>query len=99
MSKYNEKLERVKKLSRKIKERLVQKHPNLSTKEYIKKIEGYKEKYKFNDSEISAIINMIFMDKKNIDYEVNDNMNYNEMSKALGFVPLLFKHINTKLYV
>ena len=87
MAKYNEKLEKVRKLARKIKERLVQKHPNLSTKEYIKKIEGYKEKYGFDDSEMNAIINMIFMDKKSIDFEVNDNMTYNEMSKALGFVP------------
>jgi hypothetical protein len=96
MGKYNEKLERVKKLSRKIKERLVQKHPNLSTKEYIKKIEGYKEKYGFDDSEMSAIINMIFMDKKNIDFEVNDNMTYNEMSKALGFVPASY-NLHNKL--
>jgi hypothetical protein len=87
MSKYNEKLEKVRKLARKIKERLITKHPNLATKDYIKKIEGYKEKYGFDDSEMNAIINMIFMDKKNIDYEVNDNVAYNEMSKALGFVP------------
>jgi len=94
MSKYNEKLERVRKLARKIKERLVQKHPNLSTKEYIKKVEGYKEKYGFDDSEMSAIINMIFMDKKNVDFEVNDNMTYNEMSKALGFVPASYNLTN-----
>ena len=97
MKKYHEKLERVRKLARKIKERLVQKHPNLSAKDYIKKIEGYKEKYGFDDSEMSAIINMVLMDKKNVDYDVDENMTYNEMSKALGFVPASF-NLGNKLH-
>lgn len=97
MKKYHEKLERVRKLARKIKERLIQKHPNLSSKDYIKKIEGYKEKYGFDDSEMSAIINMVLMDKKTSDFDVDENMTYNEMSKALGFVPASY-NLNNKLH-
>lgn len=97
MHKYQQKLERVRKLARKIKERLVQKHPNLSTKDYIKKIEGYKEKYGFDDSEASSIINLIFYDKKSVDHEVEDSTVYNEMSKALGFVPASY-NLNNKLH-
>ena len=61
MRKYNEKMKRVKKLSEKIKERLLAKYPNLSMKEYIEKITEYKKKYSFDDAETQAIINTIFL--------------------------------------
>ena len=87
MRKYNEKMKRVKKLAEKIKDRLVAKYPNLSHKEYIEKIAEYKKKYNFDDSEMQSIINLIFLNKSTIGNSEALDVNYNEMSKALGFVP------------
>jgi len=88
IDKYNKKMLRVKKLSQKIKERLLAKYPNLSIKEYIRKIDEYKSKYDFDDSEAQAIINEIFMNKNKEHYNPDDAYSMaNEMTKALGFVP------------
>jgi len=87
MRKYNEKMKRIKKLAEKIKERLVAKYPNLSMKEYIEKIADYKRKYNFDDSEMQSIINLIFLAKSSFSNPEVFDVNYNEMSKALGFVP------------
>lgn len=90
MAKYNDKLKRVKKIAEKIRDRLVAKYPNLSMKEYIEKVAEYKKKYEFNDSEMSHIINLLFQNKTGLaNTEVLD-VAYNEMSKALGFVPASF---------
>lgn len=98
MRKYNDKMKRVKKLSEKIKERLVAKYPNLSMKEYIEKITDYKKKYNFDDSESQAIINSIFLSKSNFSNPEAFDVNYNEMSKALGFVPASY-NLGGKLHV
>ena len=90
MSKYNDKLKRVKKIAEKIRDRLVAKYPNLSMKEYIEKVSEYKKKYDFDDSEMNHIINLLFQNKTGLaNTEVLD-ITYNEMSKALGFVPASF---------
>ena len=89
MRKYNEKMKRVKKLAEKIKERL---------EEYIEKITDYKKKYNFDDSEASAIINLIFLSKSNFSNPEAFDVNYNEMSKALGFIPASY-NLNNKLHV
>jgi len=87
MSKYNDKLKRVKKLAEKIRDRLIAKYPNLSMKEYIEKVAEYKKKYEFDDSEMAHILNLLFQNKTGLaNTEVLD-ITYNEMSKALGFVP------------
>jgi len=96
--KYNEKMKRVKKLSEKIKERLVAKYPNLSMKEYIEKISEYKKKYNFDDSEMQSIINLIFLNKSSLLNTDAMDVNYNEMSKALGFVPASY-NLSGKLHV
>jgi hypothetical protein len=90
MRKYNEKMKRVKKLSEKIKERLLAKYPNLSMKEYIEKITEYKKKYSFDDAETQAIINTIFLKKNPISSNEITDIYSNDMSKALGFVPASF---------
>lgn len=82
--KYTDKQKKVSKIADKIKTRLFSKYPNLSQKEYIEKISRYQKKYELDDNEINAIINMIFTKK----YESADiEPEYNEMSKALGFIP------------
>jgi hypothetical protein len=98
MKKYNEKMKKVKKLAEKIKERLVAKYPNMTMKDYIEKIAGYKKKYDFDDSEASAIINLIFLSKSNISNTEVFDVNYNEMPKALGFVPASY-NLSGKLHV
>jgi hypothetical protein len=98
MRKYNDKMKRVRKLSEKIKERLVAKYPNLSMKEYIEKITEYKKKYNFDDSEMQSIINLIFLNKSTISNTEALDVNYNEMSKALGFVPASY-NLGGKLHV
>lgn len=98
MKKYNEKMKRVRKLAEKIKERLVAKYPNLSMKEYIEKISDYKKKYNFDDSEMQAIINLIFLSKSSFSNPEVFDVNYNEMSKALGFVPASY-NLGGKLHV
>ena len=98
MRKYNEKMKRVRKLAEKIKERLVAKYPNLSMKEYIEKIADYKRKYNFDDSEMQSILNLIFLAKSNFSNPEVFDVNYNEMSKALGFVPASY-NLGGKLHV
>lgn len=98
MRKYNEKMKRVRKLAEKIKERLVAKYPNLSMKEYIEKIADYKRKYNFDDSEMQSIVNLIFLAKSNFSNPEVFDVNYNEMSKALGFVPASY-NLGGKLHV
>lgn len=98
MKKYNEKMKRVKALAEKIKERLVSKYPNLSMKEYIEKITNYKNRYNFDDSEMQSIINLIFLSKTNFSNPEVFDVNYNEMSKALGFVPASY-NLGGKLHV
>ena len=96
--KYNDKMKRVRRLSEKIKERLVAKYPNLSMKEYIEKITEYKKKYHFDDSEMQTIINLIFLNKSTISNPESLDVNYSEMSKALGFVPASY-NLSGKLHV
>ena len=98
MKKYNEKMKKVKILAEKIKQRLVAKYPNLTMKEYIEKIAGYKKKYDFDDSEANAIINLIFLSKSDFSNPEVFDVNYNEMSKALGFVPASY-NLSGKLHV
>ena len=98
MRKYSDKMKRVRKLAEKIKERLVAKYPNLSMKEYIEKIAEYKKKYNFDDSEMQSIINLVFLNKSSISNSEVLDVNYNEMSKALGFVPASY-NLSGKLHV
>jgi hypothetical protein len=98
MSKYNEKLKRVKKIAEKIRDRLVAKYPNLSMKEYIDKVSEYKKKYEFDDSELSHILNLLFQNKTGLANSEVLDITYNEMSKALGFVPASF-NFNSKMNV
>ncbi len=98
MRKFNEKMKRVRKLAEKIKERLVAKYPNLTMKEYIEKISDYKKKYNFDESEASAIINLIFLSKSNFSNPEVFDVNFNEMSKALGFVPASY-NLGGKLHI
>jgi hypothetical protein len=90
MSKYNDKLKRVKKIAEKIRDRLVAKYPNLSMKEYIEKVSEYKKKYDFDDSEMSHILNLLFQNRTGLANSEVLDITYNEMSKALGFVPASF---------
>lgn len=98
MRKYGEKMKRVRKLAEKIKERLVAKYPNLTMKEYIEKIADYKKKYNFDDSEMQSIVNLIFLAKSSFSNPEAFDVNYNEMSKALGFVPASY-NLGGKLHV
>jgi hypothetical protein len=83
----NVKMNKIKKIAEKIKDRLVAKYPNMSVKEYIDKVGDYKKKYGFDDSEMQAIINLLFLSKNTFSNPDAYDVNYNEMSKALGFVP------------
>lgn len=87
LDKYRAKMAYVKKVALKIKERLIAKYPNLTMKEYIDKIKGYQEKYKLGDSEIKAVIDLIFQHSGQLARPDNYDLSYNAMSKALGFVP------------
>ena len=87
MSKYKHKLKHVRKLSVKIRDKLLSKYPNLELKEYIDKISQYKKKYKFDDSEMNLIVHLLFYDKKYIKNEELLDTSTSEMSKALGFIP------------
>jgi len=87
MAKYNEKLKRVKKIAEKIRDRLIAKYPNLSMKEYIDKVSEYRKKYEFDSSEMDHIIHLLFQNKTGLANSEVLDITYNEMSKALGFVP------------
>jgi hypothetical protein len=84
-SKYVEKLKKVRKLAEKIYEKLISKHPNLSTKEYITKVAEYKKKYNFDDSEMQSILQILFKNKQVIQNSEFLEIGQNEMGKALGF--------------
>lgn len=98
MNKYNEKLRRVKKIAEKIRDRLVAKYPNLTMKEYIDKVSEYKKKYNFDDSEMSHILNLLFQNKTGLANSEVLDITYNEMSKALGFIPASY-NFNGKMNV
>jgi len=98
LSKYKDDERRIKKISEKIRDRLVAKYPNLSMKEYIEKVTEYKKKYNFNDAELNRIIHHLFMNKTHlVNSEVLD-VTYNEMSKALGFMPASY-NLGAKMQV
>ena len=85
MKRYNEKLHRIKKLAEKIRDRLITKYPDLDIRQTMNKIKTYQSKYHLDDSEMQSIINLI-MAKHGL-IEEDRRTDYNEMSKALGFVP------------
>jgi hypothetical protein len=85
MKRYNEKLHRIKKLAEKIRDRLITKYPDLDIRQTMNKIKTYQAKYHLDDSEMQSIINLI-MAKHGL-IEEDRRTDYNEMSKALGFVP------------
>jgi hypothetical protein len=87
MAKYNEKLKKVRKIAEKIRDRLVSKYPNFSMKEYIEKVTEYKKKYNFDDSEMNHILHLLFHNTSRLSNTEVLDVTYNEMSKALGFVP------------
>jgi hypothetical protein len=87
MAKYNEKLKRVRRIAEKIRDRLVAKYPNLSMKEYLDKLSKYRKKYEFDNSEMDHIIHLLFQNKTGLSNSEVLDITYNEMSKALGFVP------------
>lgn len=87
MAKYNEKLKKVRKIAEKIRDRLITKYPNLSIKDYIEKVSEYKKKYNFDDSEMNSILHLLFQNKNRLANDEIVDISYNEMSKALGFVP------------
>jgi hypothetical protein len=87
LSRFHEKMDRVKHVAEKIKNKLIFKYPNLSVKEYIKKITPYKTKYNITDSEMNLIINLLFKINVNKHSVVEYEQPYTEMSKALGFEP------------
>ena len=91
MNKYKEKMRRVKKIAEKIRERLISKYPQLSQKEYIDKINGYKKKYGFDDSEMQSIINLVLLKKDGLVSQDQLEPNVTEMSKALGFTPISYQ--------
>ena len=94
MSKYNEKLKRVKKIAEKIRDRLVAKYPNLSMKEYIDKVSEYRKKYNFDSSEMDHVINLLFKNRTGLSNTEVLDVTYNEMSKALGFIPASYNFGN-----
>lgn len=95
MKRLSKKMDRVKKIAIKIKERLLNKYPNLNQKQYIEKIQQYKDKYKFDDSEMQAIINLVLLRKDGlINSEDLLQPAVTDMGRALGFVPV--SHNTTK---
>ena len=85
MKRYNEKLHRIKKLAEKIRDRLITKYPDLDIRQTMSKIKTYQSKYHLDDSEMQSIINLIMAKHSLI--EEDRRTDYNEMSKALGFIP------------
>lgn len=69
-----------------VKNKLLNKYPNMSKKEYINKIYEYKEKHGWSESTTDRIINKVLFSATN-DYELSEKIySYNKMSRALGFV-------------
>ena len=86
LSRYQDKLDKVKRIAEKIKVKLVAKYPNLSAKDYIKKLAPYKAKYNITDSEMNLVIGLLFRTSprtQSIEFETP----YTEMTRALGFEP------------
>lgn len=91
MKKFQEKMKRVRKIAEKIRERLLNKYPNLSQREYIDKIQEYKKKYNFDESELQAIINLVLLRKDGLISSEHFEPGVTEMGKALGFVPISYQ--------
>ena len=89
MDKYAKKMNKIKRFAEKFRDRLITKYGSLSHKEYIQKISKYKIKYNLDDSEVQSIMNLLFSSKNTFSNNESQDLdlNYNQMSKALGFIP------------
>jgi hypothetical protein len=85
MTNLQSKFKRCKKLAEKISFRLSEKYPDYTKKEYLEKINEYKTKFGFDDSEMQCIVNEIF--KKDDNMLPATHIEYSTMSRALGFIP------------
>jgi hypothetical protein len=86
LNRYHDKIEKVKRVAEKIRHKLVAKYPNLSVKDYIKKLTPYKSKYNITDSEMNLVINLLFRTNPRQN-AVEFDTPYTEMTRALGFEP------------
>ncbi len=92
IKKRREELSGARKLAEKIKQRLLSKYPGLPKEQYIRKISEYKNKYKFSDAVMSAVLYMIFNVDKGNEQDSEFENPYTNMSKALGFVPQIYQN-------
>lgn len=86
LNRYQDKLEKVKRVAEKIKIKLVAKYPNLNVKDYVKKLAPYKSKYNITDSEMNLVIGLLFRSSP-ITNSIEFDRPYTEMTRALGFEP------------
>lgn len=86
LNRYQDKLEKVKRVAEKVKVKLLAKFPNLNVKDYIKKLAPYKTKYKITDSEMNLVIGLLFRTSP-VTQTVEFDRPYTEMTRALGFEP------------
>jgi hypothetical protein len=86
LNRYQDKLEKVKRVAEKIKIKLVAKYPNLNVKDYVKKLAPYKSKYNITDSEMNLVIGLLFRTSP-ITNSIEFDRPYTEMTRALGFEP------------
>ena len=61
---YIDEFKRIEKIALKIKKKLLEKYPNLDSKEYVNKVLGYQKHYNFSDSDRKIILRYIY-DEKN----------------------------------
>jgi hypothetical protein len=86
LNRYQDKLEKVKRVAEKIKVKLIAKYPHLNVKDYIKKLAPYKTKYNITDSEMNLVIGLLFRSSP-VTQTIEFDRPYTEMTRALGFEP------------
>ena len=87
LEQYKKEMENTKKFAEKIKGRLLEKYPNLTLDQYIKKVGEYGKKYDLSSAVTGAIKYMLFTKDKRSDFSREYDKPFTKMSKALGYVP------------
>lgn len=99
--KYVEKYKKLMKRAMKIKNKIIEKYPNLEPREYETKIHQYQKHYDFDDDERKIILKLIRNEKKikMHDKDIRQLLPFTPLSKALGYRPQEYAYMTGDMKV
>lgn len=100
-NRYKEKKSEIEKKASKIRDKLINKYPHLSEREYFDKVRGYKNKYNFTEEEFDIIMKYIRSNRGFTmhGHDANNILPFTPMSKALGYQPQNYSYTTGEMKV